>query len=646
MYIVTVIPIKKGIKGEYLSYFSSSDLAAGTMVTIPLRSKEESAIVIDSEQVLNIKSDIKNRDYQLKKIISVKGELPFNQNFFLACQIAKKYFVSSTGSIIKSLLPVLFLEKIDKLKKNTSPQKVDFVTQNEKFIFQSNEQDRLAFYRTLIRESFAKKESVFICLPTKYDINIFYKELSKGIESFTFLFHLELGGKKIIENYNEAVTKDHPVLIIGTGMFFSIPRHDIKTIIIEKESSEAYKQISRPYLDIRSFAEIFSTINHIKIIFGDTLLRPETLERYNNGEFYEVSSPSYRLFQTDNIKIIDMTQKEDSKKEFQIISKEVVSLIEQAQKSKESIFLFTLRKGLAPMTVCNDCKKILLCPSCSIPIVLYGPKQNKDNKDDKTRIFMCNKCGRKERTEINCPNCNSWNLVPLGVGIDKVYSELKSLFPEIDIFQIDKENVKTSREAKEIINRFNKTPGSILLGTEMTFSFLENKIKNSAIISLDGLFSIPSFNIGQKIIHLVEKLANITEDKVLIQTRIPDSKILQSILSGNVLSLLREDINERKIFGYPPFKRLIKISFEGSSKDTEKAREFLEKNLASYEPQIFSAFVSKIKGNYITNTVLKVDTNKWPLVEKGVKKIDEELYKNLQNLSPSFSVNVDPEDLL
>jgi len=202
------------------------------------------------------------------------------------------------------------------------------------------------------------------------------------------------------------------------------------------------------------------------------------------------------------------------------------------------------------------------------------------------------------------------------------------------------------QQAKKIMDNFNKTPKSILLGTEMAFSFIENKIKSSAIISLDGLFSIPSFNMSPKIIHLIEKLVSITERKVIIQTRIPENKILQSITSGNLLSFLREDISERKKFGYPPFKRLIKITFEGSAQETEKTRNYLEKSLNSYDPQIFSAFVSKIKGSYITNTVLKVEPQKWPLIERGNLEIDSELFNNLYNLPPSFSINIDPEDLL
>ncbi|NCU28089.1 MAG: hypothetical protein EOM85_00225 [Candidatus Moranbacteria bacterium] len=644
MYIATVIPIKKGIQGEYLSYFSQDNIDPGTMVVVPIKSREEDAIVVNSEEVLSLKSDIKNRDYQLKKILRIKGLSPFNKSFFDACQITKKYFVSNTGVIIKSMLPSVFIENLDKLKIKKEGGSDESFSINEKFVFQGNEQDRLAFYRTLIREAFAKKESIFICVPTKYDIDFFSKELSKGIEAFTLLFHSDLPQKKIIENYNQAIDKDHPLLIIGTGIFLSIPRNDIKTIVIEKESSDAYKQLSRPYIDIRTFAEILSYTKKVKLILGDTLLRPETLYRYDKGEFSEISSPTYRLSKTENIKIVDM--KNDLDKQFKVLSKDVIELIDRTLEIKKSIFLFTLRKGLAPMTICNDCKSILLCPSCSTPVVLYGPKQDKESKDDRNRIFMCNKCGRKEKTETVCPNCNSWNLVPLGVGTDRVREELSSLYKDVKIFQIDKENVKTQKEAKEIIKNFYKTERSILIGTEMVFSYLDQEIYSSVVVSFDGLFSVPSFNISQKIIHLVDKLKNITEEKVIIQTRNPDNKILQSILSGNILPYLREDLVERQRFGYPPFKRLIKITFEGTSKETELTRKFLEESLSQYEPQVFSAFVGRIKGSYITNTVLKVDVESWPIIEKTNKKIDSELLNILYSLPPSFSINVDPEDLL
>lgn len=657
MYIVTVIPIQKGFQKENLTYFSPTIVPLGSIVTIPIRSKTVDSIVINIEDARDMKFDLKKADFQLKKIVDVKGHSPFSNSFFVACEKMKDYTVSSTGVIIKSLLPNVFLDNLKDLKKNkfTEEEKEgeEQVTDSEnvkqeKMIFQALNPDRMSWYRTLIREAFAKKQSIFLCVPTRYDIEQFKNELTKGISQYVFSFHGDLGKKTLINTYNSCITETHPILIIGTGMFLSIPRKDIKTIIVEHESSDAYKQFARPYIDIRSFAEILSSIDKVKLIFGDTLLRPDTLERHEKGELGEIASPLFRLPQAERQLVVDMKEQVDEKgaKVFSILSETTRKMISYAIDHNESVLLFTIRKGLAGVTVCHDCGHTLLCPTCSTPIVLYGAKQRSATKIANTRIFMCNKCGYKESTEVRCPECTSWNLTPLGIGTDRVYEEVKKLYPTAKIIQIDKETVTTDKEARDAMVEFYKHPGSILIGTEMVFSYINTEVIHSAIISLDGLLSIPSFNITQKILHIMEKLHEITKRNLIIQTRIPENPILEHILNGNVLPLYREDLKERKQFGYPPFKRLIKITFTGTASDTEKARTFIDRYLGGYEPQIFSAFIGKVKGQYITNTVIKIDPALWPLPIGKKNIINTHLSENLHRLSPAFSINVDPEDLL
>lgn len=650
MYIATVIPIKKGFQKEYLTYFSSTSIPLGSVVTVPIRSKIADAIVVYIEDARSIKSDIKNAEYQLKKIIEIKGSSPFTKDFFTACSRMKDYTVSSTGTMISALLPSVFLDNISELKKapETEQQETTENIKHEKLIFQALTSDRIAFYRTLIREAFAKKQSVFICVPTRYDIEEWKGVLVKGIEQYAFAFHGDMSKKTLIANYNAVMSTEHPVLILGTGMFLSIPRLDVKTILLEHESSDSYKQLRKPYLDIRSFVEVLSSIQKSKLIFGDTLLRPDTLERHENGILGEIHPPHFRLPIAERQMVVDMKEEVDEKgaKKFAVLSDKTKRMIEHALTHKESVFLFSIRKGLAGVTVCHDCGNTLLCPSCSAPMVLYGAKQRTATKIAPTRLFMCNKCGRRESTEVRCKECLSWNLTPLGIGTDRVYEEVKSLFPKADIVQMDKEATPTDKEARLAMNAFSKKPGSILIGTEMVFSYIHTEITHSAIISLDGLLSIPSFNITQKILHIIEKLHSITTRNLIIQTRLPENQILQYILNGNVLPLYREDLRERQAFGYPPFKRLIKITFTGTASETDKARSYLDHALSAYEPQIFSAFIGKVKGQYITNTVIKVDPKLWQLPTSDKQPESSQLAEVLFSLPPSFSINVDPEDLL
>ncbi|MFA7315541.1 MAG: hypothetical protein WC059_01925 [Candidatus Paceibacterota bacterium] len=650
MFILTVIPIKKGVGREYLSYFAGEHVQPGTIVSVPVRSRTIDAIVIEAEPAENLKSSLRSLEYQIKKITKIKGPSPFTPEFFDACVMMKDYAVSTTGAVISALLPQSLIENANELvipqKKETAEESP--ILKSEQVIFQALTPDRISWYRTLIREVFAKKQSIFICVPTRYDIERIKEALTKGIEQYVFAFDGSLSKKTLIQNYNACLAMEHPILIIGTGMFLSIPRDDIQTVIIEHESSDAYKQFGRPYLDIRTFAEVYAKRRGIKLILGDTLIRPETLHRHDQGELGEVASPLFRLPHVERQFVIDMKEERDTKgaKLFEILSDKTKKMIAYALEHNESVFLYSLRKGLAGITVCHDCGHTLLCPNCTTPIVLYGSKQRTATKTEGNRVFMCNKCGHKEITEIRCPDCTSWNLTPIGIGADRVYEAVKKEFPTATILSIDKESTPTEKEAREAIKTLQGNKGAILIGTELAFSYLSTPVTHSAIISLDGLLSIPSFNMTQKIIHIIEKLHTLTERNLIIQTRIPDNHILECILSGNVLPLYREDLRERKQFGYPPFRRLIKITFTGTAGETEKARAFLDTLLGEYDPQIFSAFVGKVRGQYVTNTVIKVDPTLWKIPSRENEPRENHLLSKLLELPPGFSINVDPEDLL
>ena len=68
--------------------------------------------------------------------------------------------------------------------------------------------------------------------------------------------------------------------------------------------------------------------------------------------------------------------------------------------------------------------------------------------------------------------------MPLGIGTDTVFEEIKINFPrktKNKIFKLDRESVKTNKEAEKILKEFEKNSGSILIGTEMAFFYLKEK---------------------------------------------------------------------------------------------------------------------------------------------------------------------------
>ena len=642
--MVTVIPLKKGPFRTNLTYFTAKDIANGSIVDISVRNKKILGLVLSSEDATDAKSDIKNLSFILKKIIEVKECSIFRKEFIESALEISTYFVSRKNDTITSLIPSIFREKYNELAKFKNDtalfEPISQKVKPEKVLFQAPLEDRISFYKTLIRGSFAEKKSIFMVLPTEYDIEVFYESLSKGIENFIFCMHGGLKPKKVIEKYKQIMLSSHPLLILGTAQFLSIPRQDIGMVILEHESSSTYKIIPKSNFDLRTFTEFFSSKIGAKLILGDSLLRFETIARKETEDMNEAHPMSFRI-NSEGIKIETINPTEGKTSKFAIFSKKSVQEIQNTIKNKKNVFIFSLRKGLATMTICRDCNETVNCEKCLAPVVLYL------SRDRKKRMFVCNKCNTEKNPETICAHCGSWNLMPLGIGTDTVFEEVKDKLSKKKIFRLDKESIKTPAAAEKIIKEFEENPGSILIGTEMAFFYLKKKKDLSIVASFDSLWSIPNFRMSEKIIQLLLSIISKTERKIIIQTKNKNDPALLFVKSENLLPLVRKELGDRKNLGYPPYKRFIKIIYLGNKISSLESQKTLREIFKEYNPEIFSGFMAKNKNQYITNALLKLDPQKWSLPELSAgSSIDQNLFNLLSSLPPSYEVSVDPEDLL
>ncbi len=629
MKVLEVIPVAKGLVNETLSYFTGSDVPVGSLIKIPLRKRIVPAIVIDSRDAHESKSEIKNSTFALKKIDKIKSNDFFRSEFIETAKEMSDFYIGQTGAVLSSIVPKILFEIADKFKIDKIENKNNISA--EKFVIQSNDEDRYAHYKSIIREEFAKNSSVFFCLPTIQDIKKASESLQKGIENYTYILHSAIGKKEITETIKKILEETHPILIIGTGPFLSIPKGNVGTIIIEKENSRSYKLQSRPYIDIRTFAEKFAGKIKAKIIFGDLLLRAESIYRFRKNELVEIAPLKFRSLTTSSQEIIDMKVKRESgeKAEFKIFSDSLLSKIKESIENSEHIFLFTSRRGLSPSTVCADCENIVKCNNCGSHIVLH--------KSSTENFFLCHRCGERRNAKELCTNCGSWRLTTLGIGSELVEEKLKELFPEAKLFRIDADTSPTHNKAERVAQNFYNSTGSILIGTEMSLLYLTDKIENSAVVSMDSFFSIPDYRINERVLNIILKMRAITDRNLILQTRDIEQKVFDYAARGNLIDFYKEEIDDRKRFNYPPFSTLIKISVTGTKSELADLVENFQKIIEPNEIDIFPAFVPQTKGKFGVNGLIKVSEGEWP---------NKDLSEKLKSLPMNFSVNVDPESLI
>lgn len=633
MHILDVIPITKTAPGEYMTYFAPKAIPPGALVFAPLRSKKTPAIVIGARTVRDTKTSLKASSFALKKIDRAAPVSFLLPAFIRAAHDTAVHFAAPLGSVLYALIPKPVLDNAPKIFETKSSAKEKKIAreenvENEKVVLQTSKKERFDVYRSLIRESFGLNESVYLAVPTVQDAEEAHSLLSRGIERYAFVLHGSLPKGKLLKQVRGARETARPVLIIGTPQFLFLPRRDIKTVIIEREHARAYKRMERPFIDTRAFAENLARHLHARLVMGDMPLRIETIARHFDKECEELRVLKTSVRSDAHNHVIDMREasKNIPKKEQPLILSDALrSCIREVHAHGEHLFIFSARRGIAPITVCEDCGHTVMSGDGASPMTLHETK--------KGRVFVSHQTGETRSAKERCKNCGSWKLKELGIGIQRTEQALKKQFPNVPLFVLDRDSAKTHVQAAKKVREFYETSGSVLLGTEMALGYLTRSVACAAIASIDSLLSLPEWRAEERLFSIITRLREITEDALIVQTRHPENPALAEALRGSLAEFQRRQIAERQEFGYPPSTVLIKLSRRIAD---AKAADVIARIKTEFPDYTYTEYESKAGKVAVHNTLVRVSKGAWP---------DTELSRRLAGFPPSITVNVDPESL-
>jgi primosomal protein N' (replication factor Y) len=547
-----------------------------------------------------------------------------------AMQETARYHAATTGAVLFSYLPKSLRALPDmptRVGSERRPRLRGFIVPR---IYQDLTRGRIDFYRTAIREAFAAGGSAFIVVPTVADAERVYNELISGIEQYAFLLHSSLPQKTQSNRIAEIIACDHPVFIVATPSYLAVPRTDLATIMVERESSSLYRGRTRPFVDARVVIHAFASALGGQLYLADLPVRIDSIHRRQKGDYDEVVTGAHRMKFASEAHISNMQGVATSPKTtFQALSKELVERITSLEATGGQTVLYVARKGLSPVTLCRDCGTVVTCKDCGASVVLHrGSEEN---------YFLCHSCGSMRHARERCGHCKSWRLEAFGIGTELVERELASLFPHRKVFVLSGDTAKTHAQAKKIRDAFYETPGSILVGTEFIIPYLSEEVPLVGIVSLDSLLSLASWNVYERIASMLTRLRECARDTYIVQTRRPETPLLTQILSGNFSGFYKSELATRASLGYPPYTVIIKISVTGSQKEIESLMGYASETLKPYELITFSRMLKAPGGKFSLHGFVRVDKATWS---------DETLVSKLLSLPPSYTIIVDPESVL
>lgn len=630
MYVIQVTPLIRGTQLESLSYFSSLNYPIGSFLQVPIRGKNQTAIVTETKSVSTTKSALKAATFSLRKLPNQPDAIILPETLRQTVEALTKIYPCSIGAILFALLP-------PDIRNGSKPYpKIDVQKQNEETtpqILTASLTERYLAYQGFIRSTFAHRGSIMIVVPTAAEIDYAVEKLSQGIEDRVVVFSPHQTTKQREKSYQKLADTTVSKLIITTPSHAYLERADLLAIIIEQSASGHYVARTRPYLDHRDVLMTFAKISGRSILLGDIVPRTEDEVKRRDEQYLTYGEETKRIAFPALFTVVTQNDKPKPEVPFQLFSKELILSVERTLEARGHVFFYAARRGLAPVVACIDCGYIFRCPDSNTPYSLLRTQKNGEEQ----RWFVSSTSGRRVRAADTCNNCGSWRLRERGIGIQHIYDEWKSLFPETDVTVIDNTTASTFKQAKKLADEFFSKRSGILIGTQTALPFISRGVDISAIISLDATRAIPTWRADESLFRLLMKLRENTNREMLLQTRTEVDNLILHAERGAIERFYDEEIDLRKMLQYPPYSTFILLSWIGSNVTVLELEKPITLILKDFPVQFYN------NPNSTRDKTLRHGLIRLPISEAGTYQA---LLTKLRILPPYVKIEINPERIV
>ncbi len=436
-----------------------------------------------------------------------------------------------------------------------------------------------------------------------------------------------------------ALSNGEAKIVIGARSAIFAPLKNIQLIIVDEEHESSYKQSDGAHYHARDVAVYRAKLNQAVCILGSAT--PSLESAYNaQNKKYKLNILSNRInnCMLPIIELVNM-QQENRKN---ILSHQLETMINDRLNKHEQTILFLNRRGYATIVLCKNCNYYAQCSRCNVSLTYHHDQ----------RKMLCHLCGHEEPLPIRCPTCGSNDILQCGIGSQKLEQVVAKIFPAANIVRIDSDIITKKYEMRQILNRFQNNEIDIMIGTQMIAKGLDfPNVSLVGIIDIDGIINFPDFRSPERAFQLITQVAGRAGrgDKpghVLVQTYNPQSYIIQLAKQHKFEQFIKTELENRKEFLYPPWRRIIKFGL--ASKD-----ETSVKNCAQNLYQYLKNALPNIEIKNATPAILSKINNKYRYTIVTFSKKSSQDILDIKNALLTFkkptnidiTVDVDPIDL-
>lgn len=501
-------------------------------------------------------------------------------------------------------------------------------------------------YIHLIKEQLKQDRQVLYLLPEIGLTTQLTHRLAEAFGDALCVYHSGFTDNERVEMWRDLKDNKRYKVIIGARSALFLPFTNLGLVIVDEEHDPSYKQYDpAPRYHARDAVTVLASLHHANVLLGTATPSVESYYNALAGKYGLVKlNERYQGILMPKIVKVDLREAYRKRQMRGHFSVELLQRIRIAIESDKQVILFQNRRGYSPSIECPSCGWTAKCKSCDVSLTMHK----------KDRRLHCHYCGYSDQIPQRCPACGESGIKPKGFGTERIEDELAVLFPEVKVIRLDTDNTTSRHSFEKRLSDFAEGKASILVGTQMVSKGLDfANVSLVGIMNADNMLHFPDFRAHERTFQMLSQVAGRAGRKgdqgmVILQTSSPDSSVIEMVEKNDYEAFFEIQSEERQMFSYPPYYRLIKITIrhkreEALQKAVEsfytKLREQLgNRVLAPHEPP-----VNRIQLYYIKQMVIKVEKSVSTIaVKKHILEAMKATQAERGNGSAIFGIDVDP----
>ncbi len=496
-------------------------------------------------------------------------------------------------------------------------------------------------YIELIEEQLQAGKQVLYLVP---EIALTPQVVNRMMERFgdqVLVYHSKFSIHERAEVWEKVLKQDtQGQVIVGARSAILLPFRYLGLVIVDEEHENSYKQFDpAPRYQARDSVIYLADILEAKVLLGSATPSMETAENVRNGKYGWVKlTERFGGVSLPKIELIDLKEAHRKKQMKGMFSNDLVEAMERTFAQEKQVILFQNRRGYAPILECTSCGHFPQCTQCDVTLTYHQTHQQ----------LRCHYCGYHIPMPHQCHACGMPTLTTKGIGTQQIEEHVKQLFPEINVGRMDWDSTRGKWGFDRIIDDFVKEKIQVLVGTQMVVKGLDFKnVLLVGVINTDHILNFPDFRAHERSFQMLCQVAGRAgrsdeKGSVLMQTYQPEHPILKQVLLNDFDALFKTQKSERIQYHYPPYYRMIRITF--------KCRQYDAINMAAdwfanvvkqgYHGSVLGPVfpsVAKIRNLYQKQLLIKIDHKH---SATSVKNILSKTHGSFQAIAAFRSVRV------